>query len=77
MASKKTKAEDLRTRTPDELAEFVREKEGEILKLKFQKATGQLENVHRVREVKREIARARTIQTEKQTQKAASALKQA
>ncbi len=65
MAHKTTKAEDLRVRTPEELGEFVREKEAEILKLKFQKATGQLENVHRVREVKREIARARTIQTEK------------
>ena len=65
MANKTTKAEDLRVRTADELGEFVREKEAEILKLKFQKATGQLENVHRVREVKREIARARTIQTQK------------
>lgn len=70
MASKTTKAEDLRVRTPDELHEFVREKEAELLKLKFQKATGQLENVHRVREVKREIARARTIQTEKTAQAA-------
>lgn len=77
MSKKTTKAEDLRGRTPDELKEFVREKEAEILKLKFQKATGQLENVHRVREVKREIARARTIQTQKQAQMAASAVKQA
>ena len=65
MASEIAHAKDLRVRTDEELQEFVRQKENELLKLRFQKATGQLENVARVREVKRELARAKTIQSEK------------
>lgn len=65
MASDARKASDLRQQTDDELRVFLRDKSQELLKLKFQKATGQLENVARVQQVKREIARARTIVAEK------------
>lgn len=65
MSTNIVKAKDLKVRTPEELGEFIRQKEDELLKLKFQKATGQLENVARVAQVKRELARAKTIQSEK------------
>jgi large subunit ribosomal protein L29 len=65
MSGNTTKAEDLRGRTGEELVEFVRDKENELLRLKFQRATGQLENIRRVSQVKREIARAKTIAKEK------------
>ncbi|MCC7385239.1 MAG: 50S ribosomal protein L29 [Deltaproteobacteria bacterium] len=61
-----TKAADLRNQTPDELGQFIRTREDELLKLKFQHATGQLENTAKKKQVRREIARARTILSEKQ-----------
>jgi len=61
------KPADLRTRTDEELALFVRDKGDELLKLRFQFATGQLENVSRMTTVKREIARAKTIQRERKS----------
>ena len=56
-----TRSKDLRGRTPAELADFVREKQDELFKLRFQHHTGQLENVARLGQVRREIARANTI----------------
>jgi large subunit ribosomal protein L29 len=66
MASEVVKAKDLRGRSTEELASFIREKAEELFKLRFQHFTGQLENVARLKHVRREIARARTIQGEKQ-----------
>lgn len=65
MASDITKAGDLRSRTDEELQVFLREKNEELFKLRFQHHTGQLENVARMKEVRREIARAQTIIGEK------------
>jgi large subunit ribosomal protein L29 len=66
MASKNvTRADDLRNQSAEELTQFVRTKEEELLKLKFQHATGQLENTARKKVVRRELARARTIMTQK------------
>ena len=65
MASDITKAQDLRSRTDEELQVFLREKNEELFKLRFQHHTGQLENVARMKQVRREIARARTIIGEK------------
>ena len=65
MATEVVQPEDLRGRTNEELGEFVRTKNDELLKLKFQKAIGQLENVRKIALVKREIARALTIQQQK------------
>ena len=55
------KSGDLRARTEDELTEQVETLGKEIFNLRFQRASGQLENTARVREVRRNIARIKTI----------------
>ena len=52
---------DLRARTEDELTEQVETLGKEIFNLRFQRASGQLENTARVRQVRRDIARIKTI----------------
>lgn len=73
MASDVTKAQDLRTRTDEELELFIRDKSEELFKLRFQHHTGQLENVAKLKVVRRELARAKTIATEKAAEKGAQA----
>jgi large subunit ribosomal protein L29 len=60
------KAGDVRTKTPDELGTLLLDLRKEQFNLRFQRATGQQEGTGRMREVRREIARAKTILTEKQ-----------
>ena len=55
------KAEELRGKTPDQLKEQLLDLKKEQFNLRFQKATGQLENTSRVREVRRDIARIKTV----------------
>lgn len=55
------KAEDFRNMTDDEMATKERELREELFNLRFQRVTGQVENPMRIRQVKRDIARARTI----------------
>jgi large subunit ribosomal protein L29 len=55
------KASDIRTRTVDELSEEIDTLSKEIFNLRFQRASGQLENTARVRQVRRDIARIKTI----------------
>ncbi len=55
------KPSDVRTRTIDELTEEVDTLGREIFNLRFQRASGQLENTARVRQVRRDIARIKTI----------------
>ena len=57
------KAEDLRQKSEDELSAQLLELKKEAFNLRFQKASGQLENVSRVRVVRRDIARIKTILT--------------
>jgi large subunit ribosomal protein L29 len=59
------KASDLRARTIDELTEEVDTLGREIFNLRFQRASGQLENTARVRQVRRDIARIKTILAER------------
>ena len=59
------KPSDLRARTVDELTEEVDTLGREIFNLRFQRASGQLENTARVREVRRDIARIKTILAER------------
>jgi large subunit ribosomal protein L29 len=59
------KAEDLRHMTLDQLDDEVLKLKKERFNLRFQKATGQLENTARVRTVRRDIARAKTIAAQK------------
>ena len=55
------KAEDLRTKSEDELKDQIVELRKEAFNLRFQKASGQLENTARVRQVRRDIARTKTV----------------
>ena len=55
------KASDHRAKTPDELKDHLLSLKKEQFNLRFQRATQQLEKTGRVREVRREIARIKTI----------------
>jgi large subunit ribosomal protein L29 len=55
------KAGDARVMTPDQLSDELMKLKKEQFNLRFQRATGQLENTGRVREVRRDIARIKTI----------------
>jgi large subunit ribosomal protein L29 len=70
---KAVKPTDLRTRTPDELNDQLEALGKEVFNLRFQRASGQLENTSRFRQVRREIARIKTILGERQRQPAAEA----
>jgi len=59
------KAEDLRPRTTDELQAALLDLKKEQFNLRFQGATGQLENTARVRQVRRDIARVKTLLAER------------
>jgi large subunit ribosomal protein L29 len=61
----KSSAEDLRQMSADELGEKLIELKKEQFNLRFQAASGQLANTARVREVRRTVARIKTIQSEK------------
>jgi large subunit ribosomal protein L29 len=60
-----TKPADLRARTPDELATMLTELRREQFNLRFQAATGQMEGTARVRTLRRDIARIKTIQAQR------------
>lgn len=55
------KASELREKTMDELQNELADLKSELFKLRFQLATNQLDNPMRIREVKRSIARVKTI----------------
>ena len=55
------KAADVRPRTDDELTEQLDTLGRESFNLRFQRANGQLENTSRVRQVRRDIARIKTV----------------
>ncbi len=55
------KAADVRAKTVDELNAELDQLTKEVFNLRFQKAGGQLENTARVRQVRRDIARIKTI----------------
>ncbi len=59
------KAQDVRSKSPDELDEQLEELTKEAFNLRFQQASGQLENTARVRQVRRDIARIKTIAAQK------------
>ncbi len=61
---------DLKALSPDQLNDELLNLKKEQFNLRFQGATGQLENVARVREVRRDIARVRTLQRSKTLQQA-------
>ena len=59
------KAKDLRLLSEGELLEKERHLSEELFNLRFQQATGQLENVMRIPQVKRDFARVKTLLREK------------
>ena len=58
------KVNEIRDMSPDEQLEKIKSLKEELFNLRFQNATGQLENPMRLREVKRSIAQIKTIQRE-------------
>jgi len=59
------KADDARAMTPDQLSDELMKLKKEQFNLRFQRATGQLENTGRVRIVRRDIARIKTVAAQK------------
>jgi len=59
------KAADVRAKTPDQLKDELAALKREQFNLRFQKASGQLEKTARVRQVRRDIARIKTIARQK------------
>ena len=64
------KAEDLRAKTVDELNDELDGLAKEAFNLRFQKASGQLENTARVRDVRRSMARVKTVLNQKEQETA-------
>jgi large subunit ribosomal protein L29 len=60
------KAAELRDLSAEELRAKLRELQEELFNLRFQLATGQIENVGRIRTVRRDIARLKTIQRQRE-----------
>ena len=58
-------AAELREKTPDQLREQLESLKKESFNLRFQAATGQLENTSQMRQVRRDAARVKTILNEK------------
>ena len=58
-------AQELRDKTPDQLRDDLANLKKEAFNLRFQQATGSLENPARIRQVRREVARVQTVLNEK------------
>ena len=67
------KAEEYSTKTPDQLKGDLAQLQKEQFNLRFQRATGQLENTSRVRQVRRDIARIKTVAAQKRPAQPGSA----
>lgn len=65
------KAEDIRAKSQDELKEQLLKLRKEAFNLRFQQASGQLENTARVQQVRRDIARIKTVLRDRQAAQAA------
>jgi large subunit ribosomal protein L29 len=60
-----TKVVDIRAKSPDQLKEMLLDLRKEQFNLRFQRATGQLEAVSRIKVVRRDIARVKTVLSER------------
>ena len=67
-----TKQADLKVQTDDQLSTALQELKREQFNLRFQAATGQLENTARMRAVRRDVARIKTVLTQKAADAAAA-----
>ncbi|MGN7870315.1 50S ribosomal protein L29 [Paracoccus haematequi] len=66
------KAQDLTSKTPDQLKDQLIALKKEAFNLRFQQATGQLESTARMRAVRRDVARVKTILNQKAAEAAAA-----
>ena len=66
------KASDVKAMTDDQLGDELVKLKKEQFNLRFQQASGQIENTARIRQVRRDIARIKTVQTKRRTSAAAS-----
>ncbi|ADL06918.1 50S ribosomal protein L29 [Thermosediminibacter oceani] len=64
------KAKQIRELSDQELVQKLKDLKGELFNLRFQSATGQLDNPKRIREVRKTIARIKTILTERERARA-------
>ena len=64
-------AKDLLSKTPDQLRDELVALKKEAFNLRFQQATGQLENTARMRAVRRDVARVKTVLNQKAAEAAA------
>jgi len=63
------KANEIRNLTTTEIEAKINELKDELFNLRFQLATGQLENTSRIREIRKAIARMKTIVSERENTK--------
>jgi large subunit ribosomal protein L29 len=63
------KVDDIRAMTPDQMEDAILNLKKERFNLRFQRATGQLENTSRLKEARRDIARIKTIAAQKRAAK--------
>lgn len=63
------KVKQIRDLSDDELMQKIKDLKGELFNLRFQAATGQLDNPMRIREVRKTIARIKTVLTERQLER--------
>ncbi|QNQ81822.1 50S ribosomal protein L29 [Lactobacillus sp. PV037] len=63
------KAKDIRALTTEQMLEKEKQYKEELFNLRFQQATGQLENTARLKQVRKNIARIKTILSEKELSK--------
>jgi len=63
------KVDDIRAMSPDQMEDAILNLKKERFNLRFQRATGQLENTSRMREARRDIARIKTIAAQQRAKK--------
>jgi large subunit ribosomal protein L29 len=63
------KVEDIRAMTPDQMEDAILSLKKERFNLRFQRATGQVENTSRMKEARRDIARIKTIAAQQRAKK--------
>ena len=63
------KVDDIRAMSPDQMEDAILNLKKERFNLRFQRATGQLENTSRLREARRDIARIKTIAAQQRAKK--------
>ena len=66
------KAQELKAKTPEQLQEELVALKKEAFNLRFQQATGQLESTARMRSVRRDVARVKTVLNQKAAEAASS-----